>query len=559
VDWLIQSLRAHPELPLFLTLAAGYALGSLRLGGIQLGSVIGVLLVGVVVGQLGIHTSEDLKSAFFLLFLFSIGYKTGPQFFRGLRGSGLAQAALTVLLCGTGLVSAYLVSRLFGFDAGTAGGLVAGSLTESATVGTAGAAIEKLGLDPAAHEQLTTHITVAFAVTYLVGLITTVFVLSRLGPRLLGVDLAAECRKLEEEMGVEREEAGVGSAYYEFIARAYEIPPALDGRSAAELEAVFGEERVFVERIRRGKRLYDATPRSALKAGDRIVLSGRRAVLVGETNPLRAHECEDPELLDIPTLSIDVVLTHKQYAGRSLRELAVGVRSRGVFLRKLTRAGQELPFTPATQLERGDVLTLTGARAHVDPVSQQIGYAEWPTDKTDMVTVGLAIVIGGLIGLPALHVGRLEIGLSKAVGALLGGLVAGWARSRSPRFGRIPEPALWIFDSLGLNVFIGLVGLSAGPGFVQGLRESGVELVAGAMLVTTSSLVVGMLAGRHLFRMHPGLLLGVCAGAATSAPALAAVQDVAQSKIPTLGYGVSYAVGNVLLALWGSVIVALMA
>ena len=81
-----------------------------------------------------------------------------------------------------------------------------------------------------------------------------------------------------------------------------------------------------------------------------------------------------------------------------------------------------------------------------------------------MVTVGLAIVIGGLIGLPALHFGRLELGLSKAVGALLGGLVAGWLRSVNPRFGRIPEPALWIFDSLGLNVFIGLVGTLGGSG-----------------------------------------------------------------------------------------------
>jgi putative transport protein len=204
------------------------------------------------------------------------------------------------------------------------------------------------------------------------------------------------------------------------------------------------------------------------------------------------------------------------------------------------------------------VLTITGSRSNVEAVAKAIGYAEWPTDRTDMVTVGLAIVIGGLIGLPALRLGGLELGLSEAVGTLLGGLVAGWLRSVSPRFGRVPEPALWIFDSLGLNVFIGLVGISAGPQFVEGLRESGLALVTGAAVITTSSLVVTLLVGRYVFRMHPGVLVGVCAGAATSAPGLAAVQEVAKSKIPTLGYGVSYAVGNVLLALWGSVIVALM-
>ena len=120
----------------------------------------------------------------------------------------------------TGLVASYAVSRVFGFDAGTAGGLLAGSLTESATVGTAAAAIARLSLDAATQQTLVAHITVAFAVTYLVGLITTIAVLSRLAPRLMRVDLAAECEKLEQEMGVEREEAGVVSAYFEFIMRA---------------------------------------------------------------------------------------------------------------------------------------------------------------------------------------------------------------------------------------------------------------------------------------------------------------------------------------------------
>jgi putative transport protein len=555
----MDALRQHPELALFLTLALGYALGGLRVGGIKLGSVIGVLIVGVAVGQLGISVSESLKSTFFLLFLFSIGYKTGPQFFRGLRGSGLSQAGLALVLCGTGLASAYGVSRAVGFDAGTAGGLIAGSLTESATVGTAGAALARLGLPSEAAQAMTSHVAVAFAVSYLVGLLTTIFVLTRVAPRLLGVDLAAECRRLEEEMGLEREEAGVVSAYLEFIVRAYEIPAELALRRVTDLEALFAPERVFVERIRRGRRLLEPEVGMRLEAGDRVVLSGRRSVLVGDANPLHAHEAEDPELLDIPVTSVDVVLTNKEYAGRSLRELAHGVVARGVFMRKLTRAGQELPRTLGTVIERGDVLTLTGSRSNVESVAIAVGYAEWPTEQTDMVTVGLAIVIGGLIGLPALMLGGVELGLSMAVGTLLGGLVAGWLRSLSPRFGRIPEPALWIFDSLGLNVFIGLVGISAGPQFVEGLRESGVALVAGAAVITTSSLVVTLLVGRYVFRMHPGILVGVCAGAATSAPGLAAVQDVAKSKIPTLGYGVSYAVGNVLLALWGSVIVALMA
>ena len=204
------------------------------------------------------------------------------------------------------------------------------------------------------------------------------------------------------------------------------------------------------------------------------------------------------------------------------------------------------------------MLTVVGARQHVERIAPHIGYAEWVTAATDMVTVGIAVVVGGLIGLPAMRIAALEIGLSLAVGVLLGGLVAGWLRSVSRRFGRVPEPALWLFDSVGLNAFLALVGISAGPDFVRGLQESGPALVAAGVLVCALPHIATILFGRYVLKMHPGILLGVCAGAGTSAPALAAVQEVARSRIPTLGYGISYAVGNVLLALWGTVIVVLM-
>jgi len=556
--WIANALRHHPELALFLSLALGYAIGKIKIGGFKIGPVIGVLIAGVVIGQIGIKVADELKYAFFLLFLFAIGYKTGPQFFRGLRASGLPQAGLTLLSCAIGLASAYLVSRALGFDAGTAGGLLAGSLTESATVGTAGDAIAKLPLEATDKQYLMTKITVAFAVTYFVGLLTIVWLLSWLGPRLMRVDLAAECRKLEEEMGLGSQEEGAVSAYYQFIMRAYTIPAALDGKTISELEEMFPDQRVFVEGVRHGGELRDGEPALQLRTGDRVALFGRHEVLVDKTNPLWEHEAEDRELLDIPTLTVDVVLTNKTLAGKPLGELAKQAASRGVFLRKLTRAGQELPFTLRTVVERGDVFTVAGVKHHVERVAQDTGFAEWPTSATDMVTVGAAIFLGGMIGLPALALGKLEIGLSLAVGVLLGGLVFGWLRSVNPRFGRIPEPTLWLFDSVGLTAFLALVGLSAGPEFVHGLKESGVSLVVAGILVAAIPPIVTILVGRYVLKMHPGLLLGVCAGASTSAPGLAAVQEVAHSKIPTLGYGVSYAIGNVLLALWGSVIVALM-
>jgi putative transport protein len=141
------------------------------------------------------------------------------------------------------------------------------------------------------------------------------------------------------------------------------------------------------------------------------------------------------------------------------------------------------------------------------------------------------------------------------VGVLLGGLLAGWLHSVRPTLAALPEPVLRVFDSIGLTGFLAVVGINAGPGFISSLATSGVPLVLAGVLVCLLPNVVTILVGRHLLRLHPGVLLGICAGAGTSPAGLAAVQDKARSKVPTLGYGVSYAVGNLLLALWGSVVV----
>ena len=223
------------------------------------------------------------------------------------------------------------------------------------------------------------------------------------------------------------------------------------------------------------------------------------------------------------------------------------------------RAGTPVPIFPATRVQRGDILTLVGPTRRIEQAVSRIGIPDRATDATDMVLVAFGIVGGALIGIPAFMLGRVEIGLSLSVGVLFGGLVCGWLRSMWPRFfGRIPSPTLWVFESLGLAGFVAIVGLNAGPDFVVGLRTSGPTLVVAGLLTVFIPHLVGVVVGRWGFKMHPGVLLGVCAGAGTATPALAAIQEAAKSPVPTLGYGVAYAVGNVLLALWGTVIVALL-
>ena len=553
-------LQAHPEIAFFLVLGLGYLFGKIALGSFKLGAVTGTLLAGVLVGQLGVSLPNEVKQCFFLLFLFSIGFRTGPQFFRGLKSDGLAHAALAAIVATTGLVVAFVVAKAFGYDAGTAAGLVAGALTESATIGTAMDAIARLDLSTAERAALANNIPVAFAVTYLVGVIGAAWVLSQLAPRLLRVDLAEECRKLEEEMrgGVSAQH----SARREFEFRAYAVDPGsgLVGRSLADLEAL--APRIFVEQVRRRGDIVASRDVPVLREGDVVAVAGRRTTLVEvlEAPGSGLREVDDRELLEVPSDVVDVVVTNKAIEGRTLADLALDEASRGVFLRTITRAGTDLGRLADTIVHRGDVLTLVGSAASTTRAIEAIGVADRVTDVTDMMVVATGIVAGALIGLPALHIGGVEIGLSLPVGVLLGGLVCGWLRSVRPSlFGQIPGPTLWIFESIGLAGFVAVVGLNAGPDFVQGLKESGLSLLLAGTLTVSIALLIGVLVGRWIFKMHPGVLLGVCAGACTATPALAAIQEAAKSTVPSMGYGVAYAVGNVMLAIWGTVIVALLA
>jgi putative transport protein len=328
-------------------------------------------------------------------------------------------------------------------------------------------------------------------------------------------------------------------------------------RSVAQIEAMPREARAFVSRIRRDGKIIELEPTTLIQKDDVVAVLTRTELLMARGTVI-GPEVDDTELLDFPIEILDVVVTSKTMVGKSLRELAAVEAARGVFLRKLTRLGEPMPFTVDTRVDRGDVLNLIGARADVERAAQSLGYADRPTVTTDMIFVGLGILLGGLVGLLTVTVGGLPLTLTASGGALVMGLVFGWLRSVHPTFGRIPEAAMWVFDTVGLTVFMSVVGLSAGPSFVAGIKNTGVSLIFVGLVVAATPHAVAILFGRHILRMNPLILLGACSGAGTMTAALRAVQEEAQSKLPALGYTVPYAVGNILLTAWGPVIVAMM-
>jgi len=561
IDWFFAAMKQYPEIAIFLALGLGYYFGKFTFKGIGLGSVTATLIAGVVIGQIGITINQPLKAFSFLMFLFAVGYGVGPQFVRGIASNGLPQAAFSAVQCVFSLLACVVIAKIAGYDLGYAAGFYSGSQTISAAMGLSTDAINRLGVAADQAKALIDSMPVAYAVTYMFGTMGSAIVIAVLGPKLLGIDLVAACKDYEEKHGGGRKElGGPGTGWYRRVVRAYKIQTGgkAAGLRVAEAEALVPEARLFILRIRRNGQIMDATADTILKDGDVVAIAGERDVLLQALQS--AVEVEDRELLAMPIEGIDVLVTNKDVDGKTLAELATRPETRGVFLRKITRGATatDIPILADTEINRGDLVTLVGRTQDTAAATKMLGVADRATDITDMAFVGAAIVIGGLIGALVFKVSGVPLTLSTAGGALIAGIIGGWWRSVRPTFGRIPTPTVWFMNSVGLNIFIAIVGISAGPGFVNGLKTQGIGLFLWGVAATTIPLVLGMFTAKYLFRFHDALTLGIVSGSRTTTASLGLVCDQAKSQIPALGYTVTYAVGNTLLTIWGMVVIMLL-
>jgi putative transport protein len=562
LDWLEQFLVRYPELALFLVISAGYWIGSFKFGEFSLGPVTGSLFAGILLGQFAhVPVSAMTKAFLFLLFLFGIGYSVGPQFMQALRRDGLKPILLTLVVCVTALSASLLIAKILKLDPGFAAGMMSGALTQSAAMGTASDAINGLALPEAEKARLVAHVAVGDAVCYVFGAAGAILFATAIAPALLRIDLKVEAAKLEEALGMSRAKPGLASAWRKFELRAYRLPEGapLVGSTVAAAEAGAAEHRLFIHRLRRREDVVEAEPNLVLQAGDVIAVSGPRQVII-ELVGVRGQEIEDKELLDVPITTAQVMLTNPKVAGRSLADASEEDWTRGLYLRSLTRGGQDIPVAPGVVLQRGDLLHVVGPEPVVDKAAGRIGVTVAPSSSIDFVVLGLAIFVGGVAGvLVTFTIGGVTISLSTSVGTLLAGLLVGHLRTHYPLFGRIPDGAVALMTSLGLAAFVGLTGIHAGPVFLSALRDAGLGLLIGGAVVTLLPQLVGLAFGHFVLRMNPILLLGALAGAQTVTAAMAAVQERSGSPVAVLGYTPAYPIGNILLTTFGTIIVVLMA
>jgi aspartate-alanine antiporter len=554
VRWIISTA---PEIFLLLAVAIGTILGRLKIRGFALGTTACILIVAVLIGQLGSFTFPALlRVVLFSLFVFTIGYKSGPEFFASLSIRTLAQVAMALVLGGTGLLIVLAFAFAFGLDPGTASGLAAGALTQSSVIGTASGALAQLGLPKDVLEQQEANIAAGYAVTYVLGYILTLLYVPFVAPKLMRINLKQEAKKLEAELSGGEPPKAENLHYRKFQARAYRVSAAA-GRTVRTLEEEIGS-RTVIERIVRQGADIEPHLNTALEAGDDIVIAGRTAAIVA-AKPVIGTEIDADEILKaIPGNVVDVLVDNRKLHGRSIQEVAdrVGNNARGVFLRALMRMGREVPLSADTRVYVGDVMTLVGSTRNIDRAAAQVGQILRSGDRTNIAFLAAGIAVGLLAGLISFRAGSIALTLGGGGGALIAGLVCGWLRSRRPTLGAIPPAAQQTLSDLGLGGFIAAVGLGNGHAAWAAIQAHGAPLVGMGLVVTLVPLVVATLFAHHVLRMNPVVICGALAGAMTVDAAVTGACEIAESQTPVLGVAVPYAVGNVVLTVLGPIIVA---
>ncbi|MGF6765644.1 putative transport protein [Paraburkholderia sp. GAS33] len=550
-------LRSQPEIALFASLALGYFIGSFKIGPIQLGGVCGTLIVALLLGQTGARLAPDLKNIAFALFIFALGFTGGPQFFANI-GRGWRYGLLSIVEIVSVLILFMVAVFALRLDAGTAAGLLAGAATESAVIGTASEAISKLGLADAETARLQANIVTAYSVSYLFGLITIVLFTSQFAPLLLRVNLREEAERVWHKLGGDGAlDEGQRMGAPALVGRAFRVGPAA-GLSIGLLEQRYGSN-LTVEQVDRNGASVPIAPGVLLAADDLVLVAGRREALVAAAAAI-GTEVADARFGALPVERVDVVLTRSEVHGQSvaqLREQAGPEQGRGVYIAAVTRLETRIPALPGTELNRGDVLTLVGAKADVARGARQLGYVLPPTQKTDFVYLGLGVLAGMAIGHLGGRIGGVSVALGTGGGCLLSGLLFGWIRSRYPLIGSLPSAAAQILKDFGLATFIAAVGLSAGPDAIKLVREYGVALPFVGILMVLIPGLLSLWIGRMFLKLDAPMLLGAIAGQQCSTPAISALVGVTGNSTPVIGYTITYALSNILLPLMGPVVVGL--
>ncbi len=553
-----QFFADNPFLLLFVTVGLAVWIGRFSVKGYGLGMVAAAIVVGcalsVWASTYGVKLALDnfAKSLFYYLFMYGVGLRVGPSFINSLKGDGLKFTFLAFVSCGIGLSIVVIATRMLGLPQGAAGGMLAGSQTMSAAIGSAEQAVTQGAValpEGTTAEQVSAMIALSYGITYIWGTVGIILICKYL-PKWWGLDARAAAKQYEAEHGVKNvDDAGI-TGYRPFGLRAYRLDNAKwTGKSIADFRRENPEYRVL--NVRRGEQLLGGAPAVAFAKGDVIALGGATAALT-EKMGLIGPEVHDPAVLNIPLDQAEILVTNKEYVGKQLGDFRGSEIAGQVQLVRMERGG--VPFPPGldTKLERMDVLFVAGLKDAVAKLGGMLGSIARPSTATDLLTLAVGMIIGLLIGQISVPAFGSSVGLGNAGGLLVSGVIVSSVQSRLRFFGNTPNAARNILEDLGLVVFVCIVGINAGNSLLAQLTGA-VALkifLVGFVACSVPPLVVWMI-GLYVFKTNPAVLMGGVAGARShSGPCREAAKEI-DSSVPWIGFPVAYAVSGILLTVGG--------
>ncbi|QCR37825.1 aspartate:alanine antiporter [Nissabacter sp. SGAir0207] len=548
-------LNGNYVLLLFVVLALGLCLGKLRLGSIQLGNSIGVLVVSLILGQQHFAINTEALSLGFMLFIFCVGVEAGPNFFSIFFRDGKNYLMLALVMVTSAMLIALGLGKLFGWDIGLTAGMLAGAMTSTPVLVGAGDTLRNTLGNGELLTAAQNNLSLGYALTYLIGLVSLIFG-ARYLPKLQHQDLPTSAQQIARERGLD---ADSQRKVYLPVIRAYRVGQELvawaDGKNLREL-GIYRQTGCYIERIRRNGILATPDGDAVLQVGDEIALVGYPDAHARLDPSFRnGKEVFDRDLLDMRIVTEEIVVKNNNAVGKRLSQIKL--TDHGCFLNRVIRSQIEMPIDDSTVLNKGDVLQVSGDARRVKSVADRVGFISVHSQVTDLLAFCAFFIIGLMVGMITFQFHNFSFGIGNAAGLLFAGILLGFLRANHPTFGYIPQGALNMVKEFGLMVFMAGVGLSAGSSITQGLGAIGGQMLLAGLVVSLVPVVICFMFGAFVLKMNRALLFGALMGARTCAPAMEIISDTARSNIPALGYAGTYAIANVLLTLAGTLIVVI--
>lgn len=546
-------LIANPVISIFVCLALGYLIGKLKIKSFTIGATVGTLLVGLLISLVfkGAGTYQidgTVKTIFFSLFIFAIGYEVGPSFFASLKSSGLKIIILSLFFAVAAFVVSIVLFKAFGIGAGEAGGILAGSLTQSAILGTADSTMKGI-LSGTELKTAESQMAIAYALTYVFGTVGVVVFLKNGAAKLIGVNLTDTVKKKIDQTNF-HESSSENTVVGNIKARAFCIENGAEfiGKTIGSVEEQYGDDLTITQIIRKGKKVNLASDVQLLE-GDTVTIIGLLdAVLHFEAPGMK--ETDDSEALKLDVIKQEIVLTN-HFSLDVIKHLS----ENGIVISERKRDNNVLSEDQA--LKALDHLTLVGPKDLIAKVVKKLGYVKDTGTETDVSFISMGLVVGLLIGAISFVVSGIPITLGSGGGALIGGLLFGYYQDKHSNYGLMPKATRWFCKSVGLNLFIAIVGLTSGASFLSALQSMGVKVLLIGVLVTILPHIASVYFGRFVLKLDAVDIIGALCGAGTCTAALNGVVEEYETSIFAVAYTPGYAMGNILLTVLGPLVVAI--